>query len=343
MPSIGIYASTNAKVRTIRSTLLNRRQYQQLAGSRDTHEFHGLLQQFNIGAGSGGQPVTERGIEHLILQDEITRLRAVMKGSKFPVRPLLLLYIERFDLLMIKRLMRRIHSGEESTVQPFHDTRYVYPEGAFNAEGLNQLAKALDSTGYGAILSDGLDAYRETSSLFRIEVALDRDLFTRTGELGKSLDRKNRQLLGRLLGLETDLINLSWVNRYHLFYKLTPAEIGDLLLPGGSRFSPELLRRAAAEQTPSALLEELLKKRGSGVRISVPEEQSMSGMALVEEFIYRALRDGARAAFMAFPFTLGATLGYIYLLKIQTRNLITLLNASYYELAPDAMESLLVL
>ena len=66
-------------------------------------------------------------------------------------------------------------------------------------------------------------------------------------------------------------------------------------------------------------------------------------LEIMEKFLYQILLGEAEKAFAQFPFSIGAIFGYFYLIRIETRNIRTLIHAKIYGLPPQAVESLLVM
>ncbi len=340
MSSIGTYGYINAKVRTLRSSLLSRKQVKGLAAAPDLSALATMLQESFFHRPFLFPDAGAAIMEHAVYQEEIDSLRHVQKNAGKSVAGLLDLFIERFDSEQVKRLLRNWHSGNKTAPLTFADTVYALDfESLARADGLEQLVLGLKETPYAQILSPLLPQYHARRTVFPLEVAIDRDLYSRTWELAESLSGLDRKLLSRLLGLETDLKNLGWISRYMHYYQITPLETEAYLLPRGFRLNAHRLAGAVQAGKVQDLFNELLR----GSRITLPPGGEGSMMELVERFLYYVLHREAGNAFSAFPFSLGAVLGYVYLLKIQSKNVVTLISGKSYGMQPDAIENMLVL
>jgi vacuolar-type H+-ATPase subunit C/Vma6 len=66
-------------------------------------------------------------------------------------------------------------------------------------------------------------------------------------------------------------------------------------------------------------------------------------LEFMEKVLYQILLAEAEKAFIQFPFSIGAIFGYFYLIRIETRNIRTLIQAKIYGLPSKDIESLLVM
>ena len=65
-------------------------------------------------------------------------------------------------------------------------------------------------------------------------------------------------------------------------------------------------------------------------------------LEMLDRFLYQFLLAEAKRAFAGFPFSIGAILGYYYLMRIEMKNIRTLLEAKVYEMPPDEIEPMLI-
>ncbi len=171
---------------------------------------------------------------------------------------------------------------------------------------------------------------------------------------GMALNARDRAVVRRLVGIEIDLKNLDWISRFRNYYKLPFAEIRDLLLPNGSKIGAEALADFAAEGRMSDAAARVA--RGTGILLPesdiFPREQSRpadrdaifgaSQLDAMERFLSHILLSEARRAFRGNPLCIGSILGYFYCLRMETRNLKTLLTGKRYGIPAPQIESYLV-
>ena len=65
-------------------------------------------------------------------------------------------------------------------------------------------------------------------------------------------------------------------------------------------------------------------------------------LEMLDRFLYQFLLEEAKRAYSGFPFSIGAILGYYFLMRIEMKNLRTLLEAKVYEMKPEEIESMLI-
>ncbi|MFT5872096.1 MAG: V/A-type H+-transporting ATPase subunit C [Clostridium sp.] len=79
--------------------------------------------------------------------------------------------------------------------------------------------------------------------LFRIETELDFVYFTTIRRELKHLDNENKDVVQSILGQEADLLNLGWIYRGKIFYKIPPEELFNYTIYHGYKLSKEMIRK----------------------------------------------------------------------------------------------------
>lgn len=343
MSSIRKYGFINAKVRAMRSFLLTESLYRSMVASRDIKEIFSLLSQTRF------RRAVERlespnaiAMERELFLEEIYQLRAIEKFCSGDVHKFFLLLLERYDGEKLKILLRMWHRKcEEDQMVIREKIVYDIPVDAIiSSENLSEIVELLTDTPFRRVLDTTSELYRERKTLFPLELAIDRDIFRRLWESIESLNRRDRQIVRRFVGIEIDLKNLDWISRYREYYKLSPSEITELLLPHGYRLDSKEIRDVVAGRS----VVEALKDVGKGMQVPFSEDrEGVLVLDALERFIYQVLLSEAKRAFGEFPFSIGAILGYFYLMRIETKNILSLLQAKEYQLSPQQTEAFLVL
>jgi V/A-type H+-transporting ATPase subunit C len=111
-----------------------------------------------------------------------------------------------------------------------------------NADTLEQAAVHLGRTPYASILREQAAEVMQAASLFPLELALDRYLYGRLAEAADRLGPRDREITRRLIGVEIDLQNVSWLIRFKDFYSLDAERAMGYTLPGGLNLTSELMR-----------------------------------------------------------------------------------------------------
>jgi V/A-type H+/Na+-transporting ATPase subunit C len=346
MEAVREYGYINAKVRAMRSRFLTESAYRSLASARDSKELAGQLgaTRYKDAFQSvlGGFQSAE-AVEQALERAEITELRAIEKFSQSDSKKMVQTLLERYDAEALKAVLRLWHAKMKPS-EPFPAETAAQPipfDAVLAAQSIGQIGQLLEGTAFHESVIGSAAAYEEKKTLFPVELAIDRSLFSRIWEAGMALNGHDRTIVRGLVGIEIDLKNLDWISRFRNYYKVPFAEIGDMLLENGSRLNAESLRKMASEGRMADAFTRVL--RGTGV--SAPEADSAASQAQVgamERFLSHVLLSEANRAFRGNPLSIGSILGYFYCLRIETRNLRTLFTGKRYGLTAQQLEPLLI-
>ena len=342
MSSIGTYGFINAKVRTMRSFLISPSMYLEMIEARDLKTLHAML---------GDTPYKDvlkiedaedlETLESLLMMAEVQRLNVIAKYSKKESHHLIQLLLERFDNEKIKILLRFWHAGKKQ-VSPLWQNKILYalpPDALLSAKHFSEFLLLLQGTPFQEALSKAASQYDEKKSLFPLELALDKRMFRVIFDSVISLKKKDRTIANRLLGIEVDLKNLDWIHRYRSYYEIVSAKMIDLLLPYGHRFTSGMIRKIISGDDIFKVFSGELT--GLELPTGGNDEDAMKWDTLVY-MLYMFIFKEAKKAFSEFPFSIGSILGYYYLMRIETRNLIALFYAKQYGLSVDQIKKRLV-
>lgn len=350
MNVIGTYAFVNAKVRAMRSTLLDEshmRRLMQVVSYRDL-----LVQLAEYGYGDLTQEIGTHQPERLeaaLFRVEVNRLLKIRKSCKGTLKDFVDLLLERYEAERIKRMLRiwfqhkNKRNSDDAGLQFSLPGTILYELPVEKLIGLNSLAEMLPyfaGTPYAAVITDNLAEVEQKKSLFAIELAIDRLELQWFFDKIRRFNSRDQRIVRRLTGVETDIRNLAWIGRFKQYYGMSSAEIADKLLPGGHQLTSSRLRDVIAEKNISGVLRTMMK----GFTQLIPAEMEGTVMfEALEKFMDQVLLMEARRAFREFPFSIGALMGYTYLMHIEMRNIRTIAGAKFYQLPVEDVEQLLVM
>ena len=343
MESVRQYGFVNAKVRAMRSAFLPETAFRSMAAMPSPREVLSYLSQTRYARMVDRLDVkTPETFERALFRGEIRELRLIQKFSKSNTRTVLDRLLERYEGERLKGLLRAWHAGEKDAAYVIREPiLYAYPADAvLSSPDLESLAGRLAGTPFQDVLMRHVPGYGEKKTLFPIEVAVDQEVFGRLWKISAGLSRMDKGILRRLVGIEIDLKNLDWILRYRHYYSLPMADIGELLLPNGYAIGTAGIQKIL---TGGSVTEALLDlSRGAAIPLHADDEEGVSSGAM-ERFLYRLLLAEARKAFMAFPLSIGAVLGYATLMRIESRNLRTIVHGKSYGFAGAQIEPFLVM
>jgi V/A-type H+-transporting ATPase subunit C len=343
MSSIATYGFINAKIRAMRSFILADSVFRSMAAAGSLQDVITILAQTrfkNVAEKMRHKDPSE--IELLLLGEEIDQLQTIRKNSKGVVLTLIMLLLETYDISKLKVILRRWHHPKGLEPEIFREKiLYDFPMDAmFAAESYDAFVDFLASTPYQTVLSAVKNEYETSHSVFPVELALDRDWVKRLWEFTELLNKKDREITRKLLGLEIDLKNLNWIERFRIYYAMPSAEIANRILPFGFHLRETELRKILSEGNILAGTGKMLGTKD----MTIPKKDGQSSnLETLEYFLYNLLFQEAHRAFHGFPFSIGSLLGYYFLHHIEIKNIQTLLHTKWYGLPAEKAEALLIL
>ncbi|MFO7543976.1 MAG: V-type ATPase subunit [Trueperaceae bacterium] len=247
-------------------------------------------------------------------------------------RELLRWYADRFLVHDVKVVVRALHHGH--TVHSARDAMTLDPAddpavaALTRVRVIDELPVELgDRSPYGRALANAWEQYRRERRSFYLEVALDlayhRGLVERIEAL-KGGDRADAiELLGRWLART----NLLAAGRYRVMSGVSPEEIVNFCLHKDFGDGLAMVQRVAVGAS--------IRDEAAALGVSLPREgNDVEALQALEHATDRLRRDAARARFSRSPFGLGLVLAYLIELEAESTDLITLLEAKLQALEP---------
>jgi len=340
MSGLGTYAFLNAKVRGKLSKLISPAQYKELVRAPDVlsaclvlrgTEYRDLIQDI---VSAADLPRIEAALaEHLIAAHR--EVRDVAKGH---VPRFIEELLRQFEVENLKVLLRAWNAREEkSFIYRERICNEIPVDALLDAQSLEEIIVLLGETPYRKPLTLAREDYERTGSPFPLEVALDRELYEATWKVVGELPAVDRKIASRLLGIEADLLNITWMMRFKRYYGLGLADVIKAMVPGGLRINEEFVREVYPGRDEASLMTALL----TGVYGSRPPQVTVAPRApfeRLEEFLKKTYLQQLRQALGGYPFTIGTVIAYLRLKKAEVSNLITILNAKAFHLPPEELE-----
>ena len=316
--------------------------FRNMMGTRSLHDLMAKLSETRFGHVlkdvKDPDPVE---LEKVLFRAEIDALLKIKKYSRGTPDTLIDIFLERYEGERLKAVLRCWHSQEKLDPVYYSRIRNTLPVDAIlAAKSIEEVLFHLGESVFRKPVEENLLKYKDRKTLFPLELAIDRYVFQRLFDCMKTFDRQDKVIARRLIGVEIDIKNLDWIGRYRRYYKLSSAEIANLLLPDGYRIGPDQIRDIMAGKD---IFQSIAGIRGlSGFSVEQTRDESMA-FEIMEQFLYKLLYQEAVQAFGKFPFSIGAILGYYYLLRIESKNIKTLLYAKAYGIAESQIQELVIL
>ncbi|MBN2551982.1 MAG: V-type ATPase subunit [Spirochaetales bacterium] len=349
------YAFINAKLRTRISKILPQEFIRQLVRSRSLAESVQMLAETDF---APVQKIYEqtgdiKSAELEMLSEELAIYLELEKLVEEEVRGFVHALSMRFETENLKNALRlwfdrriRGRSIEDALSyllrEPIHHP--IDLDAVIHADTLEQAAERLQATPYGAIVRQHAGRVMEDSSLFSLELALDRFQFGRLVQAADQLTPRDRDIAQRLIGVEIDLQNIGWLIRFKHFYSLDVEQALGSTLPGGLNLAPELMRASYESEHTDREISTLVGRRYPEIApllASRDQTRITSRLTMIERVLGQIMTIEVRKILAGYPFTIGIIMAYFILKSDEMRKIMTVLNAKFYEWPEESILALI--
>lgn len=333
------FSYSNARVRTLKSQLLGRADYESMSL---VSGYHGLAEYLKTTAYQPELvhfPSTFDGLFQMYYQDLFNSYERVSKMVDAAQKKLILHLYQKYELENLKTIVRIIaqQRNQEGYLLPLEKQMNFSAEVLLKAKDLTEILSHLRRTWYYYPLKNSLYRFEEEKSTFPIEMALDLAYFSQLWAIISSLRRQDRKITRNLLGVLMDIINLTWFFRFKEEGRLSPEEILNYTLIHGKYINPNLRQKLAYSLDQESMIANL-----SGT----PYEHLLTDLEdqeLIEARLWSYLLSLIKRIWLGFPFQIGTILGYLFLKEIELKNLIALTEAQNLNLSRDLVAHYLIL
>jgi V/A-type H+-transporting ATPase subunit C len=348
------YAFINAKLRTRISKILPEQFIRKLIRSRSLAESVQMLGETDF---APVQKVYERTgdiktAELELLGRELAIYLELEKLVEEDIREFIHSLTGRFEIENLKNALRlwfdrRVRGRNIEDARGYLLRQRIHHsldlDRIINADTLERVADHLGGTPYAPIVRQEAAAVMEGASLFPLELSLDRYLYGTLAEAADRLEPKDREIARRLIGVEIDLQNVSWLIRFKNFYSLEADQALSQTLPGGLNLNPELMRQTYAAERTDRQISALVGKRYPEIAplLAAKEQPKLSArLTMIERILEEIMKIEVRKILTGYPFTIGIILAYFILKSDEIRKIMTILNAKFYEWPEEQILSL---
>lgn len=323
--TIANYAYAYTRIRARMGDILSEGSLRRLIDAKDKADFLSALMASAYKGKLMKATLTELSdIESALKEELIDQYLMVIRSTSGELRDFFEEVFRRLEVENLKTVMR----AKTSTMVPLKP--FLFPLESFFGRKISNLmeAKSLESVvkllenPYKDILEAVLPEYEKSKKALIFEIALDNELFTAVWRRMERLRAGDREIVRRVMGTEFDIANLMTLLRCKS-EGVDEDELRSYFFPYGYAFdvdSPEATASLSAEDVSSAIrslpppyAEELLKALPSYAREGslIPLEYALT------EFFFRTIKDTLRSD----PINIGTILGFLYLKKIEVKNL----------------------
>ncbi len=212
-----------------------------------------------------------------------------------------------------------------------------------NAESFDEIAGACEGTPYNQIIRKYYHTVESEGSLFRMEIAFDHFYYKNLLASIDKLDHKDRTLAMRLVGVEIDLQNINWIIRFKNFYDLPIEAVLAAIVPGGFNLDMAVMEELYVAQNVTSVLQGFVKSKYPGLStlLSSHTSDSTSRLLLIRRILEEIMKHEVQRILTGYPFTIGIILAYFVLKRNELKKIRTILNAKYYCIEQERIESMI--
>lgn len=349
MRDLSDYAFINAKVRAMLSALLNGAQMDKLINAEGFHEAVLVLENSSYSALVKKDIISKENIaavEKEFIRYDIAIHKKIIKNLSGAAHKLIELLMQRYELDEIKAVLRIWNKQTEPDAAGYliRDT-ISYPidiDNILSAQTIEDIILILDDTPYKKPLLNAREKYKHTKSLFYIEVSLDKDYFSRVWQEVDKLPNKDKDIALKLLGIEIDIENISWLIRLKQYFNFPAGEALKMVIPYGFRITTDLARKVFMADGIRTMIEGLAVKPYDGLSALIGKNIDRSRLYMMESILYNILFKESKSSLGRFPFSIGTVLSYLFLKRAETRNIVSILYSKSYGLNPERIRGSLL-
>ncbi|MGV8982753.1 V-type ATPase subunit [Clostridium sp.] len=336
MGSVVKFSAINAKVKALMGKMLKDDQYLKLLKCKDFKStvkvlkeetiYEQLLEPYNL------DKIHRGDLEIILHKHYINIYSKFINYFNGEYRKLIKAFFVRWEIEDLKVIIRGKYLGrsyDEIALKliarsSLNTINYDYLLALKNVE---EVVEGLKGSIYYKSLKNLSKGITE-KGLFRIETELDFVYFTTIRKELKHLDKENSEVVHSIIGLEADLLNLSWIYRGKTFYKIPPEELFNYTIYNGYKLSKEELRKlcyvnnidelhSLIEKTPYAHIYE--KDDPNFIEKQRREFQ--------KKYLKKILRENKT--------NIGMVMSYLMFYRIEVSDIISIIEQKRYSIAID--------
>ncbi|NLM06838.1 MAG: V-type ATPase subunit, partial [Tissierellia bacterium] len=243
MSKIKTFSAVNTKVRAMRANMLKDEDYIALMHCSNLEEMIKYLKdktRYSLVLNNTNS-YTDINLFEIDLMSyslhELSRLLGYFSG---PYREFLDAFRLYYDIRIVKSLIRRLlNDGLEAYKQELKSKIKFLSKADINSmldvKNFQEFVQSLSIKPIKTILEE-VQTREGVDFLFNLEMSLDRFYFYHLREKALNLDKENKNIVLDSLDENIDLLNIEWIYRGIVFYKLNPDELINYTIGYGKEF-----------------------------------------------------------------------------------------------------------
>jgi V/A-type H+/Na+-transporting ATPase subunit C len=326
------YASLNARVRVMYSTLLTRQDLAGMSEAGDLDTLFGLLKHTVYGPYLDrikDKELNARRAAFLVRERLSEAYHSIISVAPDHARPLLNQMYRYYEVVNLKAVLRGIITNStwdkvRFVLFPLGDDSVLPAQAMVESGNVVQAVEMLKNTPYYETLTFAMKRFNAEQNLFPIEVALDLDYWRELWKSVKGLPTEDRENATKIIGQLLDMNNLMWAIRYRAYHNLFEEEVINYTLPFGYHVRDEDIRSIAAGADIAPIVKRLYP---SLQNVDELLADLHSGLPKLELLLQRNIAAQCQACFLGNPFQIGIPVGFLELCDLEIQELVMLFEA----------------
>ena len=324
------YSASYARMRGLKGKLIGREQLEALLQVSDFRSVLSSLK--NTFYGEQIRDLVDISlVEHALKQDLIISYMKILTFLRGKPAELLKTFLGRFELYNIKTIVRSLVYGKtpKEKVTPFIFSLGKYHtipiDEALESENIESFIKITKNTPFARPLEIGYQQFEAEKTLFPLEIALDIDYYVRLKQALDSLGPVDKIDSWELLSLYYDIINLIWLFRFKEYFKFTPEQIFQYIIPYGQHIKGELFWKIAGESDLARAIDDIGLKPYDHLLRSAKQINGNYILG-IEISLFRYLYNQSIKVLMKFPLQSAPFIAFFIIKEMEIRDIITILT-----------------
>jgi V/A-type H+-transporting ATPase subunit C len=334
------FASINARVRAMYSSLLTKQDFVNLSEANDLDTLFGLLKHTAYGPyleRLKDKELNARRAAFLIRSRLSESYHSIINNSPDYTRDVLTQMYRYYEVNNLKAVLRGIITNSDwdkvrFVLFPFGSEGVIPAQAMVESGNVVQAVELLRNTPYYDTLAFAMKRFNVEQSLFPIEVALDLDYWRELWKAVKELPKQDQAYATRILGNLLDMNNLMWAIRYRAYHNLSEEEVINYTLPFGYHVRDEEIRSIAAGAEIAPIVKHVYP---SLLGVDEMLADLHSGLPKLELLLEKRIAEQCHACFVGNPFQIGIPLGYLELCDLEIQDLVVLFEAKANKKSSD--------
>lgn len=212
-----------------------------------------------------------------------------------------------------------------------------------NADYYSDIVELCANTPYEMIIRNNQTSVETEKSLFHLEIAFDHFYYKNLVEAISILEKKDKAIATRLIGVEIDLLNINWIIRLKNFNNLPLDIVLSTLIPEGFNLKKSMVAELYSAHNVTSILGEFINTSYPGLSTLLASQasDSTSRLLLIQRLLEEILKYEVRRILAGYPFTIGIMLSYFILKNNELRKIRTIINSKHYNISKERIKGTL--